>query len=297
MVERVRRSGIITNQLLEFVQKRELMRKRKESGRLQPWSSDPILNEYRFCNVRRKDDRVSKWLLANVLTEANIKLDLNSFLLFSAWCRWINWPPTILAVMASGFYPAKKVDWERLGKYIDGLDGKVWTGAYMVRASTDPGVIKGVYISCQVIEDSLGGVVPKIVPLLESGFVTRRAIWSLIKEQMFWGSFMAGQVVDDWAWTSLLSDAPDNYTWAPQGPGSLRGLNRLLDVPLRTQHSEDVWLTHLRDVRSAIVSLGSEYEDVDMHSVQNCLCEYDKYERARLGEGRPRSKYRPETAY
>jgi hypothetical protein len=25
--------------------------------------------------------------------------------------------------------------------------------------------------------------------------------------------------------------------------------------------------------------------------LQNCLCEFDKYERVRLGEGRPKAKY------
>ena len=29
------------------------------------------------------------------------------------------------------------------------------------------------------------------------------------------------------------------------------------------------------------------------HDVQFCLCEFDKYERVRLGEGRPRALYKP----
>jgi len=31
---------------------------------------------------------------------------------------------------------------------------------------------------------------------------------------------------------------------------------------------------------------------IHMQDLQNCLCEFDKYERVRLGEGRPRNGYR-----
>ena len=32
---------------------------------------------------------------------------------------------------------------------------------------------------------------------------------------------------------------------------------------------------------------------LEMREIEHCLCEFDKYERARLGEGRPRAKYKP----
>ena len=30
---------------------------------------------------------------------------------------------------------------------------------------------------------------------------------------------------------------------------------------------------------------------IHAQALQNCLCEFDKYERVRLGEGRPRNNY------
>jgi hypothetical protein len=43
--------------------------------------------------------------------------------------------------------------------------------------------------------------------------------------------------------------------------------------------------------------LGPDYENLTLMDTQNQLCEADKYERVRLGQGRPRSLYKPEGAY
>jgi hypothetical protein len=115
---------------------------------------------------------------------------------------------------------------------------------------------------------------------------------------MNWGTFMAGQVTADWSYTSLLSWAPDLLTWAPQGPGSRRGFNRLLGRLLSQRIAEDEWLDQLQRWRSALIAvLGPEYESLTLMDVQNSLCETDKYLRVKYGEGRPRSTYKPETAY
>lgn len=119
-----------------------------------------------------------------------------------------------------------------------------------------------------------------------------------MKNEYGWGVFTAGQVVADWAWTKHLKAATDLYAWAPQGPGSVRGANRLLGRPLKTKFADEEWCGQLQDWRRRIIDeLGQEFADLTLMDVQNCLCEFDKYERVRLGEGRPRSYYRPETAY
>ena len=47
------------NPLIEWMVKREDLRKRKEA-RAKQWTDDLILHKYRFTNVRRRDDRVSR---------------------------------------------------------------------------------------------------------------------------------------------------------------------------------------------------------------------------------------------
>ena len=44
-------------------------------------------------------------------------------------------------------------------------------------------------------------------------------------------------------------------------------------------------------------NMGPEVNDeplpLEMRDIEHCLCEFDKYERVRLGQGRPRAKYKP----
>lgn len=284
--------------LIDFVRAREELRKNKEAGLSAPWSLDPILNKYRFTNVRRSDDRVSKWLIENVLLEKYIEKDLDSFLLFSALCRWVNWPPTIKGLMDAGFYPSKQLDFKGIGRFIDKRvksGEKAWTGAYLIRAKPGNNKGKGHFVAVEVIQPLTKVLIPLKVALKTN---SRRATWAVLEGVLNWGPFMAGQVVDDLSWTSLLIDAHDVNTWAPQGPGSLKGFNRLLGLPLKTRHKEEVWCTQLQQWRGEIIDqLGPEYEDLTLMSTQNVLCEISKYCKVKDGTGRPRSLYKPETAF
>lgn len=287
--------------LLYFIRQREQVRVLKEAGVPPPWGADPILRTYRFCNVRRKDDRVSRWLREHVLREEHLKEYPESFLLFTALCRQVNWPPTIREIIDAGFWPNAQPDWDMIGQIIDARqhDGeKAWTGAYMVRAdktTADYGG-KGRYIAIEVVAPMITHA-SFILNLARQG-ASRRDIWQVICDRHGWGSFMSGQVVDDWGWTSLLADAPDTYTWAPQGPGSARGFNRLMGRPLTARVPDEEWAEAIPQWLAAVTEqLGPEYDSLTAMDLQNCLCETDKMLRVKAGEGRPRATYRAETAY
>jgi hypothetical protein len=284
--------------LLYWVAEREAIRKKKEAGQFPPYTRDVILSKFRFCNVRRKHDRVSRWLLKHVLTKHNLEISgVDSFIMFTALCRWINWPPTIEATAM--LWPSRNPDWDAVAQCVRSIQGKVWTGAYMIPAGDIKGRSKADYVVRDVIEAHLGHSI-KFLNFKERAFADNRreTAWRELRTIPGYGSFMAGQIVDDWAWTPLLENATDHFTWAPQGPGSLRGFNRIKGLPLNTRHSMEEWCAQLQEWRQLIVDkLGKEYEDLDLMSTQNVLCETDKYLRTKSGGGRPRSTYRPETAY
>lgn len=288
--------------LLYWATEREAIRNRKASGLPEPWTLDPILALYRFCNVRRSDDRVSQWLINNVLKEEYIKADLNSFLMFSALCRWINWPPTIQFIMDLGLWPSQNPDWTAIGLSIDefhSMGRKAWTGAYMIRAPRKEergNRGKGQFLAERVIEEEM----TKHIHLIRAAncFYDRATIHKVLTGLYGWASFMAGQVVADWGYTYMLRNAPDTYTWAPLGPGSKRGFNRIMERPLATKIDMEEFWGQLQEWRRVIIErLGPEYNDLTLMDAQNCLCETDKYLRVKNGEGRPRATYRPETAF
>lgn len=285
--------------LIYWCREREEIRKRKLAGRPAPWTDDPILTRYRFCNVHRRDDRVSTWLRENVLTEQNIEYNLRSFLMFSALARWLNWPPTIKAIMDAGLYPRKRVDWVKIGKLIDtlGKKQKVWTGAYMIRAPKKAGMKKGKFVSEVVVGKNFGAMVPRLIKGLQQltePAPTYQGTWVTLQEIDGYGSFMAGQIAGDWTYTSLLGRAPDLNTFAPMGPGSVRGFNRMMgNEKINKRPPEDLWLQKLGEWRAQVIeALGPEYADLTALDIQNTLCETDKLLRVRNEEGRPRANYR-----
>ena len=90
--------------------------------------------------------------------------------------------------------------------------------------------------------------------------------------------------------------AEDLYAWAPVGPGSSRGLNRLLGRPLNKSWEQSEFNEQLRIIWTEIAEQ-LDMEDLTLHDVQNCMCELDKMWRVLAGEGAPRSIYSPETSY
>lgn len=286
--------------LAEWAVKREALRYTKAQGGKPPWTADPILREYRFCNVRRRHDRVSLWLQKHVVNGEQLnRVGVKSFLTFTAFCRWNNWPPLIAEVLPCF---RSEIYWRGIVDRIEDRKRrgeKAWTGAYMIMAPE----AKLSLTKAQFVVNICRALEPKI-PEIEAGMKagSRQKVWETLCGLHSWGSFMAGQVVDDWSWTILLNAAKDSNTWAPQGPGSLRGLNRIEGYDLHRRWKPEEWCQKLQGHRKEVVkaleeAFGRSYRDVTLMDVQNCLCETDKYLRVKQGEGRPRSRYRPEAAY
>lgn len=286
-------------QLVRWAVERERLRLKKAAGEPPPWTRDLILQRYRFCNVRRRDDRVSRWLIDYVLCHAN-QFDRPVFIKWVALTRWVNWPPTLKLIMDRDWLSWEHIDLDEIGDFIDELATrrKAWTGAYMVRAPSEKesqGRGKARFIA-EFVVGGLDAVQEEIWQAI--GSKSAEATWQVISEVPYYGSFMAGQIVADLTYTLLLEDAHDLLTWAPMGPGSCRGFNRLMNRPLKARVEQAEWLERLQEWREAVAeAVGFVGSELTLMDIQNCLCEYDKYARAMNGEGRPRSTYRPETAY
>ena len=111
-------------------------------------------------------------------------------------------------------------------------------------------------------------------------------------------TFIAGQVAADLTYIhGQLDNAYDLYSWAPMGPGSRRGLNRLYNRPLKKAIKEGDFNRELVAVRGELIRSNKMFEDLTLHDVQNVMCEFDKYVRVMNNEGKPRQLYRPEGAF
>ena len=75
----------------KFVHDRYVIHKRKDvKGLPAPWTKNPILQEFKFTNVRREHDRQTRYLIENISTNDSLSLEdkiVNSFL-FRSWNNW-----------------------------------------------------------------------------------------------------------------------------------------------------------------------------------------------------------------
>ena len=270
----------VQSELLHWIKERESVRIKKEAGEPKPWTTDPIIRDYKFCNVRRNDDRVSRWIHDHWL---HPYADHSNITFAMCVARIFNWPETLALieeiVFAEGWYP----DLMRnvLKEYRD-QGNKVFTGAYTVS-------------TCGLAMDKVDYVIDKVFTPLRwivnpmDDHVTLEMVWAKLCEFQGFSSFMAGQVIADLKYIEPLKSAPDWNTFAPLGPGSIRGLNRLHGRALAYNVKQQQGTQELLEIQSIIkreLAL-----DIALHDVQNCMCEFDKYMRLKYDGGKVRSKY------
>lgn len=270
---------------IEFVEGRENVRMRKEAGMSKPWTTDPILLTYKFCNIRREDDAVTRWLAHHWRTPH----EQDPHLWFAmTLARIINWPETLDAFG----YPYNGWTRQYAERFLSvcsqrkSRGEKVWGGAYMMRSV--PGS-KAEYFA----RSTLAPMWKNRKKLMPTARDTLRSFHERLMECYGMGSFLAAQIVADTKYVLPLLAAEDWWTFAAPGPGSLRGLNRVAGNDKNARWPPGMWDIDLSVVRDELNKklMSFDWEPLHAQDVQNCLCEFDKYERTRLGEGWPRALY------
>jgi len=281
----------LLDRLVYFIKEREEVRLKKELDNPKPWTADPILRTYKFTNVRRMDDQVSRWLMDNWYTPYR---DHQNMLAAVVLARHFNLPNSLTRITHCVFGPGQP-RWDAVKQIMRELKKggmTIFNGAYMVRGI-------GTADKTEMVVDRVAR------PLFEASQkeqVVYRTSMQKTHEALtqFWGmgSFMAGQVVADLRW-ALSGTWADRNDWAPVGPGSARGLARLLygdewqAVARRFAGNQDDFLFDFAPLTGRLrkrlpKDLSDRLEAMDF---QNCLCEFDKYNRALLDEGRPKQRY------
>jgi alpha-glutamyl/putrescinyl thymine pyrophosphorylase clade 1 len=308
-----------------LARERQKILRSKESGAPWPWTSDPILQQYRFTNVFREDDRTTRWFRIHVRDPMR---DRPEVLLATVLFRWFNRISTGEALfsqldlvnygsafeywMADGHYDTKFLR-GAIRKHCG--DGPYVTGAYIIQTSGAgkgksklDGVLKLVHNVATgkshfplAEDDVLIGWREVAKWCLELGNdgtgVQLQEVWEWLQGFPSMGPFMAQEVVTDLRHTALLEKATDINTWCHAGPGAARGLNR---VRSRDKDSRVASETQLKEMRGLLTIAHCDdrkwpksWPKWELHEVEMWLCEFDKYERCRLGEGRPKQVYRP----
>lgn len=280
-----------TKDFYTFMVKREQIRLNRLAGVPYPWTDDEILCRYKFTNVKRIHDRTTQRLL--MIYDKNKRAPLLQQLLNCATYRYFGTSEFAEAVgWLKTFDPdhIKKIAVDR-----QAAGERVFTGAYVVSNLTERRPKHEV-----VVDIVLANLWKYANVVLED--IRQHRTWErvhlIMRELPGFGSFMAKEVMLDTMLTPIWRNPPrDIGVWTPVGPGARRGAARVTgeDAPRRglTEPESLEVIRFLYDDRFKFWP--TQWVKLDLADIQFQLCEFDKYERVRLGQGRPRSFYKSPT--
>jgi len=263
-----------------FASERQSIFEKRLSGQTGPWTDDPILREYKFCNVYRAADRVSQYMINDICynKEASTPIDrlfqIIAFRIFSNIETWellkqkLGKSPTITNLVDGSF--------EQTLNDIKKETSKLYTGAFILCATNAYGrqlkhrnhveLFKDMFIN-----QDLGLNILKAKSL--------KQIYDLIHSFPLMGDFMSYQIAIDLNYSDLVNFSENKFTKA--GPGALRGIKKVFENTNGLSPEEVImWMVEHQD--EEFKRLGYNFKGLfgrKLHAIdaQGLFCETDKY--------------------
>jgi hypothetical protein len=263
-----------------FASERQRIFERRVAGIPRPWTQDPILQTFKFCNVFRAADRVSQYMVREVACSAERVspedriFQIVAFRTFSKEDTWnsirliLGRAPTLDDLRDGAF--AAAVNKTRLSL------GGLYTAAFILCASPAYGhtvkhlnhldLFKDMFLKrslAQRIQDA---------PSLAS-------VFDLLRSFPLMGDFMSYQIAIDLNYSSLLPFSENEFT--RPGPGAVRGIRKVFtDIGDYSPSDVISWMVDRQADEFAKRNLpftglwGRPLQAIDC---QGLFCEVDKY--------------------
>jgi hypothetical protein len=260
---------------------------RRLEGQPGPWTTDPILATYKFCNAYRASDRVSQYLIREVIYGDRQDYDAEDQVLRIVLFRLFSKPETWeLLTEAFGDVTVDSFRAEGFGEILDDAFGsgrRLYTSAFILCANRAYGHQRKHRNHLALLEEMLrpGG--------LPTAVARARSIGDLVHALQAYpliGPFMAYQLAVDLNYSELCD--LDESEGSVAGPGARRGIAKCFS---ETKGWDDeriiLWMTtrqeqefERRGIRFRSL-FGRRLQAID---VQNLFCELDKYSRVAFPE-------------
>ena len=252
---------------------------KKLNGCSYPWTDDVILRDYKFCNSYRVNDRVSQYLLKNVIyngkkySSSDVIFRIVLFKLFNKESTWE------LLIKNFGDVTLDSFDFN---SYSNVLEKSILDG--------NP-IYNDAYISCATKAFGYDRKHDNHLALLKKMFLEDRAYekilnckfmkdaFLILKSYPLIGDFMAYQLVTDINYSDVVNWSEDEFCVA--GPGSLRGIKKCF-VDKEGLSNEDIIRYMYEHQDEEFKRLGFDFKRIgdrklQLIDCQNIFCELDKY--------------------
>jgi hypothetical protein len=283
-------------------ERQEIFFRRLEGSR-SPWTSDPILRKYKFCNAYRASDRVSQYLIRDVIYGPGDYDDEDTLLriiLFRLFSKIETWR---LLADAVGDVTRDSFDVDSFGSVFDKAFSErrtLYTSAFILCANRAFGHDRKHRNHLALIEFMFrpGGLPAKVAKARSLADV-----YDALAEYPLIGPFMAYQLAVDINYSELCQFSEDEFTVA--GPGAQRGIKKcFVDTGGLSSAALIHWMTerqHEEFDRLGISFLTLYGRPLKAIDIQNLFCETDKYARVAFptlvsNRSRIKAKYAPSGA-
>lgn len=257
---------------------------KKINGDPAPWTHDKILQEYKFCNSYRVNDRVSQYLLKNVIYNGNN----------------YNYEDMLFRIILFKLFN-KESTWELLSKnfgdiLLKNFNTKKYSIVLENAISNGTKIYNDAYISCAnkafgydrkhdnhlALLDKMFNIDKMQDKIIKSN--TMQDAFNIIKGYPLIGNFMAYQLVTDINYSAFVNWKENEFTVA--GPGSLRGIKKCF-IDKGNMTNEDIikYMYMHQDEEFKRLNLNFKRignRPLQLIDCQNIFCELDKYCRQAL---------------
>lgn len=294
--------------LYNFIKRRYVIHLRKDVLKKDPpWTTDPVLRDFRFTNIRREHDKESKWVIEHITN--NPELSYEDKLLNVILFRLYNKHETA-ELISMPFKFSQTPDW----------NPEWYRSLFEAALVEDP---KRVFFTAAFHTVGMKNTLKRVTGedyapmrilkfikiLINEGLVddikacvNQQEVYQTLTDYNGIGRFLAYQFYVDMTYIAEFPFSENEFTVA--GPGCVMGLNYLFENRDGMTYEECLfWLRDNLD-RLFIEELGKDWdakrvfwdlpeEDkcFNVMSLENCFCELSKYIRAIEGTGRPRKRY------
>jgi len=263
-----------------FASERQKIFDARQSGEPSPWTEDPILQDFKFCNVFRAADRVSQYMIKEVAYKADdssAQDRLFQIVAFRTFSNSATWDAlTNILGRSPRIKDLETGDFEAALERVREQSGKLYTGAFILCATNAYGrSLKHLnhveLFRHMFVKEKLGD------KLLAAGSL--KEIYELIHGFPLMGDFMSYQTAIDLNYSDLINFSEDEFT--QPGPGAVRGMKKVFEsLGDYTPAEAIMWMVENQEKEFA--RLGLDFHGLNgrrLHAIdaQGLFCETDKY--------------------
>lgn len=303
----------------ETMYERQMIWKRRFiDGKERPWTKNVILRDNKFTNVYRELDRSSQFQIRNIMLDD--KLNLTNLVWKLMVYRFFNNPETFnneySAQWRNGIPDYDAYNEEDFAQFVANVRASgrnPFTTAYLINSMAAPKESRD-YCYTRVTIPALHAAVPKIVAVAKTSKTSEELIKYLLTLPSV-ADFIAHEFYQDFTYIpkytnrTLMKWTQNDFTNV--GPGAMVGI-RLIFPNLKGKEQKQA-IYRLRDMAPEMLKKIAEEKgepmpfvawnketkqydiqtecNITLHQIEMWLCEFQKYWKMTIGEGKQRSKF------